>query len=655
MSMLIFTACSGQRAEDSFNQYKKAWEDQDYQAMYSMISKDSKEYISKEDFVDRYTNIYNGIGVKNIDINIKDDGDDKENIQFTLKMDTLAGQISLDTYQAKMIKEKNGDKKDWFIEWDESLIFPQMEKEDAVRLAIIRAKRGEIYDGSGKGLARNGSRYSIGIHPGQYDESSNKEVANLLDIDEEIISDKLSKNTNPQHLVPLVKISLEDKEILNKLLEIKGIISQEVEGRVYPGGEAFGSLIGYIKPITAEQLEKDQEDIYHNTSLVGNLGLETVYEKELRAQDGKEIYISKIENGQEVEKIVLAKKKPVDGKDINISIDSELQKQVYNEMGGEIGAATAIDPITGQVLAMVSSPSFDSNLYTSYIPNTQREKWEAMDVNVFQNRFNKAYSPGSTFKIVTSAIGLEDGHINPEAKMSIQGKSWQNDTSWGNYKINRVSQKLSSVDLKDAFIYSDNIYFARTALKIGDKDLLKGAKRFGFSEDIPIKYPFADSQIVNADKELENEILLADTGYGQGQVLMSPLHLSLVYSMLVNGGDIMEPMLEKAEPKLWKKDVVSDRNRTILLNSLVHVIEDPNGTGHGAKLNGIKLAGKTGTAELKLTQEGRGKENGWFVAMDVDNPKIVISMMVENVEDRGGSHYIVPRVKNIMEYYLRDK
>ncbi|MGO1469179.1 MAG: NTF2-like N-terminal transpeptidase domain-containing protein, partial [Tissierella sp.] len=362
MTMLIFTACTSQTAEDRFKEYKEAWEDKDYQTMYSMISKDSKEHISKDDFIDRYTNIFDGIGAKDIDIKIKEDGEGKENILFTLKMDTLAGEVLLDTYQVKMIKEKGEDKKNWFIDWSESLIFPQMEKEDSVRVGILGAKRGEIYDRNGKGLAINGSRYSVGIYPAEYEDINNEKLTNLLDIDEEMISDKLSRNKDPEHFIPIVKIPLEDKEKLNKLLEIKGVISQEVEERVYPGGEAFGSLIGYIKPITAEELEEDEDDIYHNTSRVGKFGLETVYEKELRPNDGKEIYISKVKDGQELEKIVLAKTEAKDGKDLNVNIDIDLQKKIYDELDGEVGTSTAIDPKTGQVLAMVSSPSFDSNL-----------------------------------------------------------------------------------------------------------------------------------------------------------------------------------------------------------------------------------------------------------------------------------------------------
>ncbi|OLS03155.1 penicillin-binding transpeptidase domain-containing protein [Tissierella creatinophila] len=657
ISIFTFTACSKETVKDSFNIYKTALEDKDYKKMYTMLSSSSKEVIKEEDFIERYNKIYEGIDAKNIKVDVKENEEEKETVNFIVQMDTLAGKISIDNYKAKMVKEKREDKKGWFIEWDESLIFPGMSKDDKVKVKVLPAKRGEIYDRDGKGLAVNGKRYSVGIYPAVYDKSSNPVLANLLDIDEEIIDKKLEKNMDPEQFIPIVKLALEDKEKLAQVLEIEGVRYYEVEDRVYPGGEALGSLVGYLKPITADRLKEDKEGIYHNTSLVGKAGLESVYENTLLAKDGKEIYISKIEDEKEVEKKVLAKIEPKNGEDLYTTIDTELQKKIYSEMNGDIGTSTAIDPKTGEVLSMVSSPSFDSNLYTTYIPNSQRRKWEDMDISVFENRFNKAYSPGSTFKIVTATIGLEKGAINPLEKINIQGKSWQKDSSWGGYKINRVSQKLSSVDLNNAFVYSDNIYFAKSALKIGTKDFIAGSKKFGFGEELPIKYPFAKSQIANEEK-IGDEILLADTGYGQGQVLMSPLHLSLVYSNLVNDGNIMEPVLEKKEgeePKIWKENIVTEENRTIVLNSLINVIEDKDGTAHEAKLPGIKLAGKTGTAELKLSQKDKGQENGWFVVMNVDNPKIVISMMIEGVEGRGGSHYVVPKVRNIMEYYLKDK
>ena len=660
-SLFALTSCSSNDLADRFELYKEKWESNDYESMYEMLSKESKAYISKEEFIDKYKNIYDGIEAQNITITKPDISEN--NINFDLSMDTSAGKILAENYSAKIVKEKQNDKEDWFLEWNESLIFPSMQKNDKVKVSSLAAKRGEIFGKSRQGLAVNGTRYSIGIYPEQYDTTKTSQLASILDIDQEIINNKLEKNTDKSQLVPIVKISKENQELLDKLLEIPGIKNEEISERVYPGGEAFGTLIGYVTPITSEELEKDKKGIYNSGSFVGKFGLETVYEETLRGIDGKEIYISKVKDGDETEKIVLAKSEPKNGKNLNVTIDINLQKKIYEEMTGETGASTAIDPKTGEVLAMVSSPSFDSNLYTTYIPNAQKAEWENKGSNVFQNRFNKAYSPGSTFKMITSTIGLEKGVINPDEKISIQGKSWRKDGSWGDYSINRVSQELSNIDLNDALIYSDNIYFAQAALKIGKEDFIEKSKQLGFDEEIPIDYPTTKSQITN-DGKIGTDILLADTGYGQGQVLMSPLHLSMVYSALVNDGDIMKPVLEtkqyeddeeEPQPTVWKEKVISETSRTALLNGLVNVIEDPEGTGHSSKIEGIKLAGKTGTAELKQSKDEAGKENGWFIAMNVDDPKIVVSMIIEDVGGRGGSHFTIPKVRNTIDYYLKDE
>src|SRR5699024_4724018 len=174
MIVLILNGCSSEKAIDAFEIYKDSWEDKDYKKMYSMLSEESKEYISEEDFINRYTNIYDGIDARDISINMKDSEKDKETIEFSLDMVTLGGEISQD-YQAKMVKDK--DK--WTVDWDESLIFPQMEKDDEIRINISKAKRGEIYDRFGNGLEVNGLRYSVGIHPYQYDDWNNVSLSAL--------------------------------------------------------------------------------------------------------------------------------------------------------------------------------------------------------------------------------------------------------------------------------------------------------------------------------------------------------------------------------------------------------------------------------------------------------------------------------------------
>lgn len=655
--LFILTACSGDNKEARFNQYAAYWQAQELEEMYHMLSQSSKDQISLEDFVRRYATIYEAIDAQDLEIiqidTEREQDADEELLNFSLKMNTFLGELAFDNYSTQMIKEKQADVEDWFVQWDESLIFPGMQQNDEVRIETTQAKRGEIFDKDGNPLAINGIRLNIGIHPARFDEANISQVAEILDINESIIQEKLEQNTNPEHFVPIVKIATEQQELSAELLAIDGVLSQEITSRVYPGGEAFGSLIGYINPITKEELDVSEEGIYSPTSLIGKAGIENVYEEELRADDGKEIYISKIIAGEEVDRTSLIKLAAENGDDLQLSIDSKLQNKIYSEVSGDVGTASAVHPKTGEVLALVSYPSYDSNYYTTYTPNTQREIWENMAVNPFENRFNKAYSPGSAFKLVTAAIGLEEGTIESEKKLRIEAKGWQKDSSWGNYKVNRVSQKLSQVNLKDAFIYSDNIYFAQGALKVGGKAFVEQAKVFGMGEKMPFSYPFDKSQVANKDT-IDNEILLADTGYGQGEVLMSSLHLSLVYSGLVNDGQMMAPQLEKTENNLevWKEAIFTDEHREILLDALIATIEHPDGTGRLARIDGLKLAGKTSTVELKGSQEERGQENGWFVGLNVDEPEIVLSMMIEDIGDRGGSAYTVQKVRNVLADYF---
>ncbi|MEW7077408.1 penicillin-binding transpeptidase domain-containing protein, partial [Limosilactobacillus fermentum] len=161
--------------------------------------------------------------------------------------------------------------------------------------------------------------------------------------------------------------------------------------------------------------------------------------------------------------------------------------------------------------------------------------------NPFSAKFNKTYAPGSTIKPIAAAIGIKNGTLKADEKKTIKGKEWQKDSSWGGYSVTRVSESLQQVDLENALITSDNIYFAQNALDMGADNFTKGLNTFGFSEDIPYEFPTQKSSIAN-DK-LDSDILLADTGYGQGQMQMSPLHLAASYTPFVDNGDLVKPTL----------------------------------------------------------------------------------------------------------------
>lgn len=650
-SMLISIGCSGiNKAEKTFNSFTEKWVQADYSSMYEMLTTDSKEYITEEDFVSRYTNIFTAINANNLSFEI--DGksikeDDVITIPFKLNMNSITGDLSLTDYKLSLVKED----KEYKIKWDESLIFPNMIKDDKVRVSTTQAKRGNILDRNGKILAEDGIIYSVGIYPANFNKSNIEakvtEIANALDISEDNITTKLQANTNPEHFIPLVDILTTDPRINTlKNRDDDGILLKEKIGRIYYGGEAFGRLIGYIGSITAEELEANSAKGYNDTSLIGKAGLEQVYEDTLRGEDAAEIYI---ERG--MEKITIASKEIKNGNDIKLSVDYDLQNKVYSEMSGEKGAATAVNPKTGEVIAMVSAPSYDSNTFTTYISKTQKAKWEENNHADEINRFNKSYAPGSTMKLLTSIIGLENGVINPTEAKDIQGLKWQKDSSWGDYKVTRVIDPGKGVTLKDAANYSDNIYYAQVALDLGSEKFINGLKGFGIGEELTFEYPMEASQISN-DGDLNKDILLADTGYGQGEVMVTPLHIALFYSTLSNEGNMMQPRLvisENPEAKVWKEGLISQNNLPILIDAFTASVNDAGATLPDGAVPGHRVAGKSGTAEIKASQDdANGTENGWFVSTDPDSSKISISMIIENVKNRGGSHVTIPKVRNVM-------
>lgn len=661
VSALVFTfilisyGCSGiNKAEKSFNNFTEKWAEADYTAMYEMLTNESKEYISEEDFISRYTNIFSAIEAKNLSFEINGDkvkDDNGVTIPFKLIMDTITGNISIDDYKISLVKEDGSYK----LNWDEGLIFPNLLKDDKLRVSITPAKRGDILDKDGQVLATDGNINTVGIYPTNFNNSNTQEkvseIAKVLDISEENITTKLEANTNPEHFIPLVDILPNDPK-LNFLRnrEEEGIIINSKIGRVYLGGEAFGRLIGYVGNITAEELEANQDKGYNDTSIIGKAGLEQIYEDTLKGEDAAEIYIER-----DYDKITIANKEVKDGESITLSIDSALQQKVYSEMSGEKGAATAVNPKTGEVIAMVSAPSYDSNIFTTYITKTQKEKWEENDHTDELNRFNKVYAPGSTMKLLTSIIGVENGIIDPNANIDIQGLKWQPDSSWGDYKITRVIDPGRSINLKDAANFSDNIYYAQVALDLGSEKFIKGLKDFGISEELSFEYPMESSQISN-DDELNKAILLADTGYGQGEVMVTPLHVALFYTTLANEGNIMQPRLvisENSEAKVWKEGLISKDNLPTLVDAFTALVNDSGATIADGAVQGHRVAGKSGSAEIKKSQDDTtGTENGWYASVDPDSSKISIAMLIEDVKGRGGSHVTVPKVRNVMDYYL---
>ena len=651
LCLLLLVGCSSNKQELLFNSFSEKLVNEDYENLYLLLSSESQQSVSQEDFITKYKNIYSGIEATNIQLEMGEV--DKENnlIPFNLSMDTKAGEMSFSNFELPFVKEEG----ELRIVWSEKLIFPMMENGDKVRVRTLSANRGSIFDRNGEAIAKDGTLITIGIHPSVFDQENRdskiKELATILDINEETIIKKLNANKNPDYFVSIVDL-LEESPKLASLQnrQNEGILTQVKQGRVYKNDESFGRLLGYIRPITEEELKNDEEGVYTTTSLIGKAGLEQVYESTLRGINGVEIYIER--DGHKVE--TLAIKEAQHGSSITLSIDARLQKLTYDKMNGEKGSATAVNPTTGEILALVSSPSYNSNWFTTYMTKSDQQHRENIKYEDEKNRFASLYSPGSTFKLITAATGLETQTIDPNEIKIINGSQWQPDSSWGNYKIRRINSQ-TNIDLGKAIKYSDNIYFAMSALKMGSDALIQGANNFTIGEKLTVGYPINQSQISNSGT-INSDILLADTGYGQGEIMVTTLNIALAYSALSNKGNIMNPTLilsDNDSASVLKESVISSENLPILQDAFSAVIEESDGTGRLAKIDGVKLAGKTGTAEIKSSQGEKGRENGWFVTTDLDSSKVSIAVVVEDVQEGLGTLGVVSIVHDILADYLK--
>ena len=448
---------------------------------------------------------------------------------------------------------------------------------------------------------------------------------------------------------------LKEQKRQEKLLDISGVMLSDTEVRSYTLGEAASHLIGYVQSVTAEDLEKHQGEGYSSNSVIGRSGIEGLFEKELKGQDGYEICIVD-EEGKS--KKTIAEITEEDGEDIQLTIDSDLQKSLYEQFKKDKGCSVAMNPYTGEVLALVSTPSYDNN---DFIRGMSSKQWTLLNEDKdkpLYNRFRQVWCPGSTFKPVIASIGLKTGAFDADEDFENEGLSWQKDSSWGSYYVTTL-HAYEPVTMKNALIYSDNIYFAKAALKIGADKLAKSLDEIGFNQELPFDIIMSNSQYSNTDK-IETEVQLADSGYGQGQVLVNPLHLASIYTAFVNEGNIVKPYLqykENTSGEIWIPKVFSTDTVNKVMEGLKGVVNDSHGTARSAYRKDIMLAGKTGTAELKATKEDtEGTEIGWFsvftVDKDVKKPVLIISM-VENVKGIGGSGYVVNKDKAVIDEYMK--
>lgn len=605
--------------------FVKALTDQKFSNLSSVLSESSVKtagYTNKS-VQEKYEAIYSGIGVSKVTVKnqkVTKKTTNTYNFQYMLTFSTDIGELKNVKYEGTL--KKTGDT--YKINWQPNLIFPGMEGQDKVAITTDYATRGEILDRNNQGLAVNQELNQLGVIPSKLGTGDQKTqaiqtIASQFDLTTDAIQTALDQSwVTDDTFVPLTILYDDVPSTLPT-----GASIQQVAGRYYPLSEAAAQLIGYVGDVTAEDIEKDSSLVVGES--IGRSGLEATYDEQLRGTDGGSLTITD-ENGNE--KSVLLKKDKKDGETITLTIDANAQKIAYESLGGQKGASVVTMPTTGDLLALVSSPSFNPNKMANGITSEEYQAYVDSGNTPFVSRYTTRYAPGSTFKSITGAIGIDAGTLDPSEELAISGLQWQKDSSWGSYKVTRVKE-TNPVNLYDGLIYSDNIYFAQQTLKMGETKFREGLSKFIFGEELDLPLSMEPAQISNEDS-FATEVLLADTGYGQGQLLISPIQQETMYSVFANAGTLVYPkLLLNAETKT-KANVVSSNAVNIIGPDLRAYVTDPNAFGYSLNSLGIDVAAKTGTAEVKQSQDDTtGSENSFLFTYDYANHNYLTLTMVE--------------------------
>lgn len=607
-------------------------------ACYALLAPDTQEAITLVDFTQRYQNIFDGIDFQGLTISYGD---------LTVEAGKRYLQSATLTYSSALLDEFTQDvvfsldysdnDSTFYLNWTPAMIFTDLTSSTEVKLRTLRPARGEILDSEHNAYAINSYAESVYVQPSKIEDTSYTvtALASILGMTTVDVEKVLSSSTAVKYDSAVIKayppggISEATESALTTLPGVGVDRTSMTPIRYYPNGSFFAHSMGYTSAITAEELSKLDSSRYDISSYVGRTGLEAAYEDILCGTKGYslDIYAS---DGQRLSTV--ARKEKVDGLDLEVTLDYDLQcraeemlEQLKEE--GNAGAAVVLEPTTGEVLAISSFPDFDPNLFVLNSDPETLASYVAADSNspLYNRAVQGSYIPGSTVKPLIAAMALDDGVVdeNYEFTGEIIKKQWTPKGYWPYPPITRVSNYSGPVNMSNAITKSDNIYFADVALKAGWEKLEPFLKMIGFDERIPFDLRVSKPGYLNSDN-YENMQLLAATGYGQGELIISPLQMACIFSSLANNGDVMTPRLVRATRRMegtdyavvdeysesvWKENIISDHALSTIVPMLRRVVEE--GSGRKIHINGLTICGKTGTAEIG---SDKTREIAWMIA-----------------------------------------
>ena len=607
-------------------------------ACYALLAPDTQEAITLVDFTQRYQNIFDGIDFQGLTISYGD---------LTVEAGKRYLQSATLTYSSALLDEFTQDvvfsldysdnDSTFYLNWTPAMIFTDLTSSTEVKLRTLRPARGEILDSEHNAYAINSYAESVYVQPSKIEDTSYTvtALASILGMTTVDVEKALSSSAAVKYDSAVVKayppggISEATESALTTLPGVGVDRTSMTPIRYYPNGSFFAHSMGYTSAITAEELSKLDSSRYDISSYVGRTGLEAAYEDILCGTKGYslDIYAS---DGQRLSTV--ARKEKVDGLDLEVTLDYDLQcraeemlEQLKEE--GNAGAAVVLEPTTGEVLAISSFPDFDPNLFVLNSDPKTLASYVAADSNspLYNRAVQGSYIPGSTVKPLIAAMALDDGVVdeNYEFTGEIIKKQWTPKGYWPYPPITRVSNYSGPVNMSNAITKSDNIYFADVALKAGWEKLEPFLKMIGFDERIPFDLRVSKPGYLNSGN-YENMQLLAATGYGQGELIISPLQMACIFSSLANNGDVMTPRLVRATRRMegtdyavvdeysesvWKENIISDHALSTIVPMLRRVVEE--GSGRKIHINGLTICGKTGTAEIG---SDKTREIAWMIA-----------------------------------------
>jgi len=558
----------------------------------------------------------------------------------------------------------------FFLQVVRAQTYRRLSEENRIRVIPVDAPRGHILDRHGQVLVCNRPSYVVSIVPFKLRqmEQTIETLSGFLGMESGSIITRLNESRQRRFEPVKIKRDIDFKTlaiIQEHKLDVPGVIYQVEPRREYLYGDLAAHLLGTVGEISSEELAGLRSAGYRHGSLIGKGGLEKLYERFLRGEDGVQ-YVEVSAVGREIGPLPdrpAVEAKP--GNDLVLTIDLSLQQAAEEALSDSAaGAIVALDPASGEILAMVSRPAFDPNLFSSVIPEST---WRALNEDpghpLLNRAIQSAYPPGSILKVLTAAAGLEAGVITEHTRFSpCTGAFKYGDRWFGCWQ----SWGHGSLALVDALAQSCDVYFYQLGLKVGLDRWSDFVKRCGLGKTFGVDLVGEVSGLV-PDRQFFNDHygrrnwgpgVLLNLAIGQGENLITPLQTASLIAAVGSDGTIYKPHLVREIRSLTGKTLdqksevigqlpVSAEHLKLLKRSMRAVVHHHMGTGRQAAVAGFEVAGKTGTA-----QNPHGEDHAWFAAFaPVEEPRIAVAVIVEQ-GGHGGS-VAAPIAGRVMEAYLR--